>query len=150
MFGTRTILFCGEVVTVGLLDRCLKALPHVQFVNLYSISEAHDVACCDLSLWNKQEKVHVHNRQITRAHPLIYLSNLDWHDFIGNTCSSNLKCDPFLIGETRITTKLLDYLPNAVYMYMLHVLNLICQLVVLKFKFSTLHLRIRRTRSSAL
>ncbi len=56
----RTIIFCGEVVTTTLLDRCVKALPKVQFANLYSVSEAHDIACSDLSNWYKQEQVCYH------------------------------------------------------------------------------------------
>lgn len=40
----RTILLCGEVVTYSLLKRTLDILPHVQIVNVYSISECHDVA----------------------------------------------------------------------------------------------------------
>ena len=53
----RTLLFCGEVVTTGLLARCIKTLPWVQFVNLYSISEAHDVAYCDLTEWASEDEV---------------------------------------------------------------------------------------------
>ena len=53
----RTLLFCGEVVTTGLLSRCMKTLPWVQFVNLYSISEAHDVAYCDLTEWANEDEV---------------------------------------------------------------------------------------------
>ena len=53
----RTLLFCGEVVTTGLLARCIKTLPWVQFVNLYSISEAHDVAYCDLTEWASEDGV---------------------------------------------------------------------------------------------
>ncbi|ELT91031.1 hypothetical protein CAPTEDRAFT_168750 [Capitella teleta] len=45
----RVIIFCGEVVTTGLLERCMKVLPSVRFLNLYSISEAHDVTIGDLS-----------------------------------------------------------------------------------------------------
>lgn len=56
-FYYRTIIFCGEVVTVGLLERCIKALPNVQFINLYSISEAHDIACEDLTAWYHRENV---------------------------------------------------------------------------------------------
>ena len=41
--------FCGEVVTTCLLDRSVKMFPWMRFVNLYSISEAHDVAGSDLS-----------------------------------------------------------------------------------------------------
>ena len=53
----RMIMFNGEVVTVGLLERCIKALPNVQFVNLYSVSEAHDISYGDLSQWYKEEQV---------------------------------------------------------------------------------------------
>ena len=57
VFKNRTLIFCGEVVTVGLLERCMKTLGHVQFLNLYSISEAHDVACADLTQWHHTEQV---------------------------------------------------------------------------------------------
>lgn len=58
MLLCRMIIFCGEVVTTGLLERCIKLLPHIQYVNLYSVSEAHDIACFDLSAWYRQEQVH--------------------------------------------------------------------------------------------
>jgi len=57
----RTIIFCGEVVTVGLLERCLGLLPHVQFLNLYSVSEAHDIAITDLTAWYNKEKSNLKN-----------------------------------------------------------------------------------------
>lgn len=44
-------------MTTGLLARCMKTLPWVKFVNLYSISEAHDIAYCDLSLWAQEDEV---------------------------------------------------------------------------------------------
>nr|CAD7396297.1 unnamed protein product [Timema poppensis] len=45
----RQIWFCGEVVTTILRDRVAKLLSWVQLLNLYSISECHDLACADLS-----------------------------------------------------------------------------------------------------
>ncbi|XP_076468395.1 uncharacterized protein LOC143299151 [Babylonia areolata] len=45
----RQIWFCGEVVTTSLFKRCISTLPWVRFMNLYSVSECHDVACVDLS-----------------------------------------------------------------------------------------------------
>ncbi|RUS78344.1 hypothetical protein EGW08_013895 [Elysia chlorotica] len=45
----RQVWFCGEVVTTSLLERCVKLLPWVRFINLYSVSECHDVACEDLT-----------------------------------------------------------------------------------------------------
>ncbi|XP_052077190.1 uncharacterized protein LOC127715191 [Mytilus californianus] len=50
----RQIWFCGEVVTTALFERCLKLLPWIQFLNLYSISECHDAACEDLNLYFKE------------------------------------------------------------------------------------------------
>ena len=64
----RTIIFCGEVVTTGLLVRCIEALPQTRFINLYSISEAHDVACCDLTAWYKDNKVRMHSPTLTAFH----------------------------------------------------------------------------------
>ncbi|XP_066999059.2 uncharacterized protein [Anabrus simplex] len=45
----RQIWFCGEVVTTILKDRFAKLFPNIQMMNLYSISECHDIACADLS-----------------------------------------------------------------------------------------------------
>ncbi|KAJ9589457.1 hypothetical protein L9F63_017318 [Diploptera punctata] len=45
----RQIWFCGEVVTMVLRNRFEKHFPHVQLLNLYSISECHDISCADLS-----------------------------------------------------------------------------------------------------
>ncbi|KAH9494553.1 hypothetical protein Btru_019837 [Bulinus truncatus] len=52
----RQVWFCGEVVTTSLLDRCMTFMPWVQFINLYSISECHDVACEDLSQYYRDFK----------------------------------------------------------------------------------------------
>ena len=35
----------------------MKAFPKVQFINLYSVSESHDIACVDLSQWYSSVKV---------------------------------------------------------------------------------------------
>ncbi|XP_064637306.1 uncharacterized protein LOC135493708 isoform X2 [Lineus longissimus] len=61
----REILFCGEVVTTVLLDRCVKALPHVNFINLYSISESHDVAYGDLTKWIEHEGERIKDRKFS-------------------------------------------------------------------------------------
>ncbi|KAH3843031.1 hypothetical protein DPMN_116538, partial [Dreissena polymorpha] len=47
----RTIVFCGEVVTTSLMGRCLETLPWIRFLNLYSVSECHDVCCEDLNAY---------------------------------------------------------------------------------------------------
>ncbi|KAK3100605.1 hypothetical protein FSP39_022476 [Pinctada imbricata] len=52
----RQIWFCGEVVTTALMERCMKMLPWIRFINLYSVSECHDVACEDLSEYFKSNK----------------------------------------------------------------------------------------------
>ncbi|KAK6976349.1 linear gramicidin synthase subunit D [Biomphalaria glabrata] len=52
----RQVWFCGEVVTTSLLDRCMTHMPWVRFINLYSISECHDVACEDLSQYYRNFK----------------------------------------------------------------------------------------------
>jgi len=45
----QTIFLNGEVVTIALRQRCYRQLPHVQrFINLYSISECHEVGAVDL------------------------------------------------------------------------------------------------------
>ncbi|XP_076468299.1 uncharacterized protein LOC143299079 isoform X1 [Babylonia areolata] len=45
----RHIWFSGEVVTTSLFKRCISTLPWVHFMNMYSVSECHDVSCVDLS-----------------------------------------------------------------------------------------------------
>ena len=78
------MIFCGEVVTVGLLERCLRTLGHVQFINLYSISETHDIACADLTEWYNNDQVieptnmhartqHTHAHTHTHTHAYIYI-----------------------------------------------------------------------------
>ncbi len=54
---SRLIILCGEVVTTGLMDRITKALPSVEVMNLYSISECHDVSVSDLKEEVAQMKV---------------------------------------------------------------------------------------------
>ncbi|XP_038055415.1 linear gramicidin synthase subunit D-like [Patiria miniata] len=46
----RLIVLCGEVVTVGLMARIAEILPDVTVMNLYSVSETHDVAATNLTL----------------------------------------------------------------------------------------------------
>ncbi|XP_022103047.1 uncharacterized protein LOC110985905 isoform X2 [Acanthaster planci] len=46
----RLIVLCGEVVTVGLMARIAEILPDVIVMNLYSVSETHDVAATNLTL----------------------------------------------------------------------------------------------------
>ena len=48
---------CGEVVTVSLMDRIAKTLPEVTVMNLYSVSETHDVAVANLNQEMKKIKV---------------------------------------------------------------------------------------------
>ena len=45
----KVVVLCGEVVTMALRDRFVDFLPNVKLINLYSISECHDVAGSDLS-----------------------------------------------------------------------------------------------------
>ncbi|KAL4230934.1 hypothetical protein ACF0H5_011308 [Mactra antiquata] len=52
----RTIVFCGEVVTTGLFEKCMKELPWIRFLNLYSVSECHDVACENLNEYFNKNK----------------------------------------------------------------------------------------------
>lgn len=62
-FYIRQIWFCGEVVTTALLQRCMNLLPWIRFINLYSISECHDVACEDLSQYFTEHKVEREKRR---------------------------------------------------------------------------------------
>ncbi|XP_069130390.1 uncharacterized protein [Argopecten irradians] len=59
----RQILFCGEVVTTALFERCLKTLPWIQFLNLYSVSECHDVACEDLGEYFQNNQGAINSRK---------------------------------------------------------------------------------------
>ena len=68
---SRIVLFCGQVVTTGLLERCVTAFPWIHYVNLYSVSEAHDITYCDLTEWYQQEKVG-HNLSVS------------WYQFFSN------------------------------------------------------------------
>jgi thioester reductase-like protein len=45
----KTIFVNGEVLSMTLRTRCLQKLPHVRFINLYSISECHEVGAVDLT-----------------------------------------------------------------------------------------------------
>lgn len=56
----RLVVLCGEVVTMALRDRFVSLLPDIKLINLYSISECHDIAVADLSL-GELEKVNVFN-----------------------------------------------------------------------------------------
>ena len=81
----RELIFCGEVVTTTLLDRCLKALPDCRFINLYSVSEAHDISCCDLTHWAQHNKVsHLNNtaddHELQRSSINCHMF-LDYHPF---------------------------------------------------------------------
>jgi thioester reductase-like protein len=44
----KLIVLCGEVVYRPVLERAWELLPDTRISNLYSISECHDVAACDL------------------------------------------------------------------------------------------------------
>ena len=44
-------------MTTALFEKCLKTLPHIQFINLYSVSECHDVAYESLNNYFKDNKV---------------------------------------------------------------------------------------------
>ncbi|KAK7495228.1 hypothetical protein BaRGS_00013410, partial [Batillaria attramentaria] len=59
----RQIWFCGEVVTTSLLKRCMETLPWVRFINLYSVSECHDVACQDLTEYYQKNKESMSSRK---------------------------------------------------------------------------------------
>ncbi|GAB7350151.1 hypothetical protein MBLNU459_g0818t1 [Dothideomycetes sp. NU459] len=45
----RTLWLNGEVVTVDLARRAIKALPKVRLLNCYSACETHEIACGDIS-----------------------------------------------------------------------------------------------------
>ncbi|CAM9615782.1 unnamed protein product [Chrysoparadoxa australica] len=51
----RILWLCGEVVTVELRNRLLKLVPHIRLLNLYSISECHDVSYADLNTLDTRE-----------------------------------------------------------------------------------------------
>jgi len=75
----RVIWLCGEVVTCVLLNRAISLMKHVQIVNLYSISESHDVAVEDLTAWHKkgeERKYAPVGKVIPKVKVLILDSNL--------------------------------------------------------------------------
>ena len=45
----KLIIYCGEVVTVALRNKCRELMPQCRLHNLYSISESHDVTASDLT-----------------------------------------------------------------------------------------------------
>nr|XP_018914858.1 PREDICTED: uncharacterized protein LOC109042518 [Bemisia tabaci] len=51
----RKIVFCGEVVTTLLRDKVAVLFPWIQLLNLYSVSECHDVSCADISRASEKE-----------------------------------------------------------------------------------------------
>lgn len=63
----RQIWFCGEVVTMSLLKRCISTLPWIHFINLYSISECHDVAFVDLTDYYQKNKESMMARKFSPA-----------------------------------------------------------------------------------
>ncbi|ELT98363.1 hypothetical protein CAPTEDRAFT_224942 [Capitella teleta] len=67
----RVVIFCGEVVTTRLLDRCMKALPSVKFLDMYGSSEAHDVAIADLSEWYQELKGNVLDKKFCTVGKLL-------------------------------------------------------------------------------
>jgi len=48
MASLKTVFLNGEVVTIALRERCFHLLPNVRFINLYSVSECHEVGAVDL------------------------------------------------------------------------------------------------------
>ena len=44
----KTVFLNGEVVSLVLRSRCYRFLPNVRFINLYSVSECHEVGAVDL------------------------------------------------------------------------------------------------------
>jgi len=61
----RLIVLCGEVVTMALRNRFIQQFPNIKLINLYSISECHDVAVSDLSL-GELEKTTLHRENEKR------------------------------------------------------------------------------------
>lgn len=53
----KEIWLCGEVVTTALRDRAMRMLPWIRLLNLYSISECHDVATSELTNLPFQDEV---------------------------------------------------------------------------------------------
>lgn len=53
------VWLCGEVVTTALRDRAMRTLPWIRLLNLYSVSECHDVATSDLTKMPFQDDVSV-------------------------------------------------------------------------------------------
>ncbi|GFN85017.1 linear gramicidin synthase subunit d-like isoform x1 [Plakobranchus ocellatus] len=52
----RHIWFSGEVVTTSLLEHCVTWLPWIRFINMYSVSETHDLTTEDLTEYYNNSK----------------------------------------------------------------------------------------------
>lgn len=52
----KLIHLCGEVVTTDLVNRIRKLLPDISILNLFSISECHDVSCSPLHVVKTESK----------------------------------------------------------------------------------------------
>jgi amino acid adenylation domain-containing protein/thioester reductase-like protein len=55
MASLNTIVLCGEVVTATLRARTKMLLPNVRILNLFSISECHDVSQADITCGNSHD-----------------------------------------------------------------------------------------------
>ena len=56
MESVNTVYLNGEVLSRELAQKAIKTLPHVRFINLYSISECHEIASVDISLLDYEKE----------------------------------------------------------------------------------------------
>eukprot|EP00917_Polyrhabdina_sp_WS-2016_P023652 GHVP01051237.1.p1 GENE.GHVP01051237.1~~GHVP01051237.1.p1 ORF type:complete len:678 (+),score=119.88 GHVP01051237.1:140-2173(+) len=62
----RHVIMCGEVVTVNLAKKFWKVAPNCKMMNLYSVSECHDVSCGEV-----QEKDFLPDEKYASCGPLM-------------------------------------------------------------------------------
>lgn len=53
--SVKTVILCGEVVLTSMVSYFQKVFPEKKLLNLYSVSECHDVTCHDLATVSKEE-----------------------------------------------------------------------------------------------
>ena len=61
-------------MTTALRDRCMRMLPRIKLLNLYSVSECHDVATADLTNMPFQSEVRTFDAQESNTAYLFRLS----------------------------------------------------------------------------
>lgn len=88
----KRIWLNGEVVGQGLVKKCLSRLPQIDFYNLYSISETHDVAALRL------EKAHAEKDIVPLGKPFCEVAAFVLNEQ-GMRCAANEKGELYVGGN---------------------------------------------------